>query len=106
MIPFSKKTHPAREWICFCIPVPSVVKHAIRYLSVSQSYSEEVAASAQAWADNCVLAHGEPSTRMLNGRMSLYLSFFPLRFNLARQMPAPYTTPQKCVCVCVCEGSL
>uniref|UniRef100_A0AAQ4RIU0 ShKT domain-containing protein n=1 Tax=Gasterosteus aculeatus aculeatus TaxID=481459 RepID=A0AAQ4RIU0_GASAC len=31
------------------------------------SYSEEVAASAQAWADNCVLAHGEPSTRMLNG---------------------------------------
>lgn len=84
----------------------SVVKHAIRYLSVSQSYSEEVAASAQAWADNCVLAHGEPSTRMLNGRMSLYLSFFPLRFNLARQMPAPYTTPQKCVCVCVCEGSL
>ncbi|XP_051263632.1 cysteine-rich venom protein isoform X1 [Dicentrarchus labrax] len=31
------------------------------------SYSEEVAASAQAWVDKCVLAHGAPSTRMLNG---------------------------------------
>ncbi|XP_034384534.1 cysteine-rich venom protein [Cyclopterus lumpus] len=31
------------------------------------SYSEEVAASAQAWVDNCILGHGAPSTRMLNG---------------------------------------
>ncbi|KAF3692317.1 Cysteine-rich venom protein pseudecin [Channa argus] len=31
------------------------------------SYSEEVAASAQAWVDQCALAHGLPSTRMLDG---------------------------------------
>ncbi|XP_008279394.1 cysteine-rich venom protein [Stegastes partitus] len=31
------------------------------------NYSEEVAASAQAWIDKCELAHGAPSTRMLNG---------------------------------------
>ncbi|XP_037640028.1 cysteine-rich venom protein isoform X1 [Sebastes umbrosus] len=31
------------------------------------SYSEEVAASAQAWVDKCILAHGSPSTRMLDG---------------------------------------
>ncbi|XP_035019550.1 cysteine-rich venom protein pseudecin [Hippoglossus stenolepis] len=31
------------------------------------SYSEEVAVSAQAWVDRCILAHGEPSTRYLKG---------------------------------------
>uniref|UniRef100_A0AAZ1Y5Z6 ShKT domain-containing protein n=1 Tax=Oreochromis aureus TaxID=47969 RepID=A0AAZ1Y5Z6_OREAU len=31
------------------------------------SYSDEVAASAQAWVDQCILAHGAPSTRLLNG---------------------------------------
>ncbi|XP_047454388.1 cysteine-rich venom protein [Mugil cephalus] len=31
------------------------------------SYSDEVATSAQAWVDQCILAHGAPSTRMLNG---------------------------------------
>ncbi|KAK9514284.1 hypothetical protein VZT92_027761 [Zoarces viviparus] len=31
------------------------------------SYYEEVAASAQAWADKCILAHGAPSSHMLNG---------------------------------------
>ncbi|XP_026041099.1 cysteine-rich venom protein [Astatotilapia calliptera] len=31
------------------------------------SYSEEVAASAQAWVDQCILDHGAPSTRLLNG---------------------------------------
>ncbi|XP_068426798.1 cysteine-rich venom protein pseudecin [Clinocottus analis] len=31
------------------------------------SYSEEVAVSAQAWVDKCILNHGKPSTRMLNG---------------------------------------
>uniref|UniRef100_A0A3Q0QT57 ShKT domain-containing protein n=1 Tax=Amphilophus citrinellus TaxID=61819 RepID=A0A3Q0QT57_AMPCI len=30
------------------------------------TYSEEVAVSAQAWVDQCVLAHGPPSTHMLN----------------------------------------
>uniref|UniRef100_A0A665UGQ9 Cysteine-rich venom protein-like n=1 Tax=Echeneis naucrates TaxID=173247 RepID=A0A665UGQ9_ECHNA len=30
-------------------------------------YSAEVAVSAQAWVDRCILAHGAPSTRMLNG---------------------------------------
>ncbi|XP_070768808.1 cysteine-rich venom protein ENH1 [Enoplosus armatus] len=34
---------------------------------LKMNYSEEVAASAQTWVDNCVLAHGAPSTRMLNG---------------------------------------
>ncbi|XP_056143084.1 cysteine-rich venom protein latisemin [Lampris incognitus] len=31
------------------------------------SWSDEVAASAQAWVDKCVLAHGPSSTRMLGG---------------------------------------
>ncbi|XP_004078447.2 cysteine-rich venom protein pseudecin-like [Oryzias latipes] len=31
------------------------------------SYSEELAVSAQAWVDKCVLDHGPPSSRMLNG---------------------------------------
>ncbi|XP_019960536.2 cysteine-rich venom protein pseudecin [Paralichthys olivaceus] len=31
------------------------------------NYSDEVAASAQAWVDKCILAHGAPSTRMLKG---------------------------------------
>ncbi|XP_067366101.1 serotriflin [Channa argus] len=34
---------------------------------LKMSYSEEVAASAQAWVDQCALAHGLPSTRMLDG---------------------------------------
>ncbi|XP_059195778.1 cysteine-rich venom protein [Centropristis striata] len=34
---------------------------------LKMDYSEEVAASAQAWVDQCKLAHGKPSTRMLNG---------------------------------------
>uniref|UniRef100_A0A4W6BKP6 ShKT domain-containing protein n=1 Tax=Lates calcarifer TaxID=8187 RepID=A0A4W6BKP6_LATCA len=34
---------------------------------LKMSYSEEVAASAQAWVDKCILAHGAPSTRKLNG---------------------------------------
>lgn len=39
-----------------------------------QSYDEKVAASAQAWVDQCNLAHGPPSTRMLNGIICLYFS--------------------------------
>ncbi|XP_069031430.1 cysteine-rich venom protein [Embiotoca jacksoni] len=31
------------------------------------NYSVELAASAQAWVDKCILAHGEPSTRMMDG---------------------------------------
>ncbi|XP_037310582.2 cysteine-rich venom protein, partial [Pungitius pungitius] len=31
------------------------------------NYSQEVAASAQAWVDQCILGHGNPSTRTLNG---------------------------------------
>ncbi|KAM9353553.1 cysteine-rich venom protein [Symphorus nematophorus] len=31
------------------------------------NYSVEVAASAQAWVDKCILAHGAPTTRMLDG---------------------------------------
>ncbi|RVE63084.1 hypothetical protein OJAV_G00164950 [Oryzias javanicus] len=31
------------------------------------SYSEELAVTAQAWVDKCVLDHGPPSSRMLNG---------------------------------------
>lgn len=34
---------------------------------LKMSYDEKVAASAQAWVDKCVLAHGPPSTRTLNG---------------------------------------
>ncbi|XP_068179167.1 cysteine-rich venom protein isoform X3 [Antennarius striatus] len=30
-------------------------------------YDADVAASAQAWVDRCILAHGDPTTRMLNG---------------------------------------
>ncbi|KAL7394476.1 hypothetical protein ABVT39_026587 [Epinephelus coioides] len=31
------------------------------------SYSEEVAASAQAWVDKCILAHGPVRSRLYNG---------------------------------------
>lgn len=31
------------------------------------TWSDEVAANAQAWVDKCILAHGEARTRMLNG---------------------------------------
>ncbi|XP_038566207.1 cysteine-rich venom protein [Micropterus salmoides] len=34
---------------------------------LKMNYSEEVAVNAQAWVDKCILAHGPPSTRMLNG---------------------------------------
>uniref|UniRef100_A0A8C3AB43 ShKT domain-containing protein n=1 Tax=Cyclopterus lumpus TaxID=8103 RepID=A0A8C3AB43_CYCLU len=38
------------------------------------SYSEEVAASAQAWVDNCILGHGAPSTRYELGENMFYSS--------------------------------
>ncbi|XP_029959338.1 cysteine-rich venom protein pseudecin [Salarias fasciatus] len=44
------------------------------------SYSEEIAVGAQAWVDRCILAHGAPSTRMLNGYElgeNLYYSSYP-----------------------------
>lgn len=49
-----------------------------------QSYSEEVAASAQAWVDKCILAHGAPSTRKLNGifLLPLFLLSLCLPFTL------------------------
>ncbi|XP_063735968.1 cysteine-rich venom protein pseudecin [Eleginops maclovinus] len=34
---------------------------------LQMSYDDQVAASAQAWVDQCDLAHGAPSTRMING---------------------------------------
>lgn len=34
---------------------------------LKMNYSEEVAATAQAWVDQCILGHGAASTRMLNG---------------------------------------
>uniref|UniRef100_A0A3Q3XAR1 ShKT domain-containing protein n=1 Tax=Mola mola TaxID=94237 RepID=A0A3Q3XAR1_MOLML len=33
----------------------------------TQSYDENVALTAQAWVDKCILDHGEPETRILNG---------------------------------------
>lgn len=39
-----------------------------------QSYDEELGATAQAWVDRCILAHGPPSTRMINGIILLYFS--------------------------------
>ncbi|XP_034554290.1 cysteine-rich venom protein [Notolabrus celidotus] len=34
---------------------------------LKMSYSEKLAASSQAWVDECNVAHGPPSTRMLDG---------------------------------------
>lgn len=34
---------------------------------LKMSYSEQLAASSQAWVDNCELAHGPRSSRLLNG---------------------------------------
>ncbi|XP_073340782.1 cysteine-rich venom protein [Pagrus major] len=34
---------------------------------LKMNYSDEVAVSAQAWVDRCILAHGAPSTRTLKG---------------------------------------
>lgn len=53
------------------------------YLCFSlQDYNDSVAVSAQAWTEKCVLAHGPPSTRLLNGiflpLLFLCLSLFPL----------------------------
>ncbi|KAI4810777.1 hypothetical protein KUCAC02_013708, partial [Chaenocephalus aceratus] len=31
------------------------------------SYDEKAAVNAQAWVDQCILAHGAPSTRMIDG---------------------------------------
>ncbi|XP_056300667.1 cysteine-rich venom protein latisemin [Pseudoliparis swirei] len=44
------------------------------------SYSEEIAASAQAWVDKCIVAHGAPSTRLLDGYdmgENMFYSFGP-----------------------------
>uniref|UniRef100_UPI0037E8278F cysteine-rich venom protein DIS2 n=1 Tax=Semicossyphus pulcher TaxID=241346 RepID=UPI0037E8278F len=44
------------------------------------SYDEDLAASSQAWVDNCIQDHGEPNTRMLNGYQlgeNMYASNFP-----------------------------
>lgn len=35
-----------------------------------QNWSEEAAASVQAWVDTCSMAHGPPSSRMLGGTVS------------------------------------
>ncbi|XP_062279122.1 cysteine-rich venom protein [Scomber scombrus] len=52
---------------------------------LTMSYSEDVAVSAQAWVDQCILAHGAPSTRMLNG--------YELGENLFYSgAPAPWTS--------------
>ncbi|KAG7474238.1 cysteine-rich venom latisemin-like [Solea senegalensis] len=34
---------------------------------LQMSYSTALEATAQAWVENCILAHGPPSSRMLNG---------------------------------------
>ncbi|KAM8734564.1 cysteine-rich venom protein [Acanthopagrus schlegelii] len=48
---------------------------------LKMNYSEDVAVSAQAWADKCVLAHGPPDTRELKGYgmgENLFYSSVPL----------------------------
>lgn len=52
-----------------------------------QSYDEEVAASAQAWVDKCILAHGPPSTRSLNGIFLLYFQLHTCATNLKKKRP-------------------
>ena len=44
--------------------LPTHHLHAVRTL---QSWSEEAAATAQAWVDTCSMAHGPPSSRMIGG---------------------------------------
>ncbi|XP_042345375.1 cysteine-rich venom protein [Plectropomus leopardus] len=34
---------------------------------LKMSYSDEVAANAKTWIEKCILAHGKPETRMING---------------------------------------
>ncbi|KAM9309945.1 cysteine-rich venom protein pseudechetoxin [Pholidichthys leucotaenia] len=44
------------------------------------SYNEDLAAAAQAWVDQCILAHGPPSSRMLDGYEvgeNLFYSSYP-----------------------------
>lgn len=40
------------------------------FVSDLQNWSEEAAASAQAWVDTCSMDHGPPSSRMLGGTVS------------------------------------
>lgn len=62
-----KKTNILRRiWVCFWL----FKKNEMLDVIFLQSYSEEIAASAQAWVDKCIVAHGAPSTRLLDGTSS------------------------------------
>ncbi|TMS10383.1 Cysteine-rich secretory protein 2 [Larimichthys crocea] len=50
----------------FALLVCALALHQVQAACVL-NYSEEVAVSAQAWVDKCILSHGAPSTRMLDG---------------------------------------
>ncbi|KAF7657376.1 hypothetical protein LDENG_00028070 [Lucifuga dentata] len=50
------------------------------------NWSDELAANVQAWLDNCILAHGAPSTRMLNEYElgeNLFYSSLPYKWTAA-----------------------
>lgn len=64
---FSKPISLLRMVLYFYIVDVSVEWKLFSFFFLLQSYNEEVAVSAQAWVDKCILAHGAPSTRMLNG---------------------------------------